>query len=197
MRREGLLRGAAATGGAVRDLVVLGRLRDDPAPDTHDGFTAMLNSTLPTKRAIAQGLIRNAAGDVLLCELTYKRDWDLPGGVVDVGESPAACVVREIREEIDLHVTVRSLLAVNWLPPLHGWTDAIGFVFDLGTHDPAEIERATLQPREIRDLHWAGRDDWAGRVAPYNDRLLRTLAESSADPGRGPLYLEDGTRPLG
>ena len=33
---------------------------------------------------------------MLLCELTYKQDWDLPGGVVEVGESPQLAVAREV-----------------------------------------------------------------------------------------------------
>lgn len=53
-------------------------------------FIARLNERLPTKRVIAQGTLCNERGEVLLCELTYKREWDLPGGVVDKFESPAA-----------------------------------------------------------------------------------------------------------
>ena len=53
-----------------------------------------LNAKLPRKRNIAQGLLRNEDGEILVCELTYKAEWDLPGGVVDPKESPAACVVR-------------------------------------------------------------------------------------------------------
>lgn len=189
LRREGRLRGNATLAGVRQDTVVLGRRRDDPHPDTREGFTAMLDSTLPTKRAIAQGVLRSTSGDLLLCELVYKREWDLPGGVVDRHESPAACVVREVREELDLAVTAGPLLAVNWLPPLHGWADATVFVFDLGTVDPGVLEHAHLQTREIRAVHWTAPDDWAGRVAPYNERLLESLG---AYAGRT-LYLEDGT----
>lgn len=189
LRREGLLRGNATLGGIRQDTVVLGRRRDDAHPDTREGFTAMLDSALPTKRAIAQGVIRSTSGQVLLCELVYKREWDLPGGVVDRNESPAACVVRELREELDLTVTAGRLLAVNWLPSLHGWTDATVFVFDLGTVDDRIVERAHLQQREIRDLHWTGPNDWAGQVAPYNERLLTVL---DGHPGATTLYLEDG-----
>lgn len=192
LRREGLLRGNATLDGVRQDTVVLGRRRDDPRPDTREGFTAMLDSALPTKRAIAQGVIRSTRGQVLLCELVYKREWDLPGGVVDRNESPAACVVRELKEELDLSVTPGALIAVNWLPSLHGWTDATVFVFDLGTLDDRVVERAHLQQREIRGLHWTGPNDWARQVAPYNERLLRVL-----DGHRGAtLYLEDGA-PIG
>ncbi len=188
LRREGLLRSSASQEGTRRDTIVLGRLRDDPAPDTREGFIGMLNSTLPTKRAIAQGVIRSETGRVLLCELVYKREWDLPGGVVDPLESPAECVVREIHEELGLDVVVKGLLAVNWLPPWRGWSDATVFVFDLGVGDETLPERAALQPREIRALHWCGEEELEERVAPYNQRLLAFLATHQG----GTAYLEDG-----
>jgi 8-oxo-dGTP pyrophosphatase MutT (NUDIX family)/GNAT superfamily N-acetyltransferase len=188
LRREGLLRGSLAGEDGRRDTVVLGRRRADPAPDTREGFIGVLNSTLPTKRSIAQGVIRNASGDVLLCELTYKREWDLPGGVVDPGESPAQCVTREVREELGLEVTPRALLAVNWLPPWRGWSDATAFLFDLGTAPDDLPATAQLQPREIRALHWCDEEGLEERVAPYNQRLLAFLFAHSG----GTAYLEDG-----
>ena len=53
-----------------------------PATDP-EGFRALLNSFLPRKRAISQLLVRDREGRVLICQLTYKHDWDLPGGVVE------------------------------------------------------------------------------------------------------------------
>jgi RimJ/RimL family protein N-acetyltransferase/ADP-ribose pyrophosphatase YjhB (NUDIX family) len=188
LRREGLMRGNTLLGAERHDTVVLGRLRDDPAPETREGFIGILNSTLPTKRAIAQGVLRNPDGRVLLCELTYKGEWDLPGGVVDPSESPSECLVREVREELGIEVRPQGLLAVNWLPPWRGWTDATVFVFDLGTADHDLPSRAALQPREIRGLHWVDEEELEERVAPYNQRLLAFLATHA-----GPTaYLEDG-----
>jgi RimJ/RimL family protein N-acetyltransferase/ADP-ribose pyrophosphatase YjhB (NUDIX family) len=188
LRREGLMRGNTTLGEERHDTVVLGRLRDDPDPQTREGFIGILNSTLPTKRAIAQGVLRNADRQVLLCELTYKGEWDLPGGVVDPTESPSECLVREVREELGLEVRPQGLLAVNWLPPWRGWTDATVFVFDLGVADADLLARAVLQPREIHALHWVGEEELEERVAPYNQRLLAFLSTHS-----GPTaYLEDG-----
>ncbi|MCU1535724.1 MAG: hydrolase [Humibacillus sp.] len=189
LRREGLLRGNTTLAGEVHDTVVLARLVDDPAPGTREGFTAMLDSSLPTKRAIGQGLLRDGSGRILLCEPVYKRDWDLPGGVVDPGESPAHCVARELREELALDLPVGDLLAVNWLPPYLGWGDATVFVFDLGVVDATALEAAVLQEREIGAVHWVADEQWRGRVAPYNDRLLTALTRRHTG---GTLYLEDG-----
>ncbi len=187
LRKEGVSRSQAVPGGRG-DVVVLGILDDDPSPDSRDGFIAQLNSALPTKRAIAQGVIRDSRDRVLLCELVYKQEWDLPGGVVDPYESPAHCVVREVREELGVDVEVLGLLAVNWLPPWRGWSDATAFVFDLGLVDDDFTSRTTLQPREIRAVHWVGEEELDRHVAPYNQRLLAFLATHA-----GPTaYLEDG-----
>lgn len=186
--KEGIARSVLATGGTRRDTVVLARLRDDEHPDSREGFIALLNSSLPTKRAIAQGVLRDDAGRVLLCELTYKAEWDLPGGVVDPLESPAQCVAREVREELGVDVEVRGLLAVNWLPPWRGWADATVFVFDLRLAHEDLLTRATLQRREIRAIHFAAEEEWEPHVAPYNQRLLAFLSTHT-----GPTaYLEDG-----
>ena len=193
LRREGLLRGNTTLGGEVHDTVLLGRLSDDPAPGTREGFTAMLDSVLPTKRVIGQGLIRDGNGSVLLCEPVYKRDWDLPGGVVDPGEPPRACVAREIREELALDVTVGRLLATNWLAPWLGWGDALLFVYEVAAPSPEALSRVHLLEREIRAVHWVAQDDVAGRVAPYNERMFASLAAAGA--GHATLELADG-RPV-
>jgi RimJ/RimL family protein N-acetyltransferase/8-oxo-dGTP pyrophosphatase MutT (NUDIX family) len=195
LRREGIVRAGRQGSGARdgepgerRDFVQLARLATDPEPTAGSGFIGVLNAGLPTKRVIAQGLILNSANEILLCELTYKQEWDLPGGVVDPHESPAQAVVREIREEMQVEVLPKSLVAVNWLPPWRGWDDAMLFVFDLGVDDDV-IALARLEPRELRALHWCSLDRVERRAAPYVTRMLRRLAQRT----EGTAYLEDGS----
>jgi RimJ/RimL family protein N-acetyltransferase/8-oxo-dGTP pyrophosphatase MutT (NUDIX family) len=201
LRREGLVRAAGHREGETlgerpaeherEDRVQLARLATDPEPTSRDGFIGVLNAGLPTKRAISQGLIRNHAGEILLCELSYKQEWDLPGGVVDPHESPAHAVIREIREELEVDVVPPVLVAVNWLPSWRGWDDAVLFVFDLGVDDDV-IARARLEPHEIRSLHWCTLDEVERRAAPYVTRMLRRLEQQT----EGTAYLEDGSDPV-
>lgn len=160
-----------------------------PRLDTEEGrlqAIRYLNDHLPTKRLIGQGLLRNERGEVLLCELTYKQEWDLPGGVVDPGESPATCVEREIAEELGMDVRAGDLLVVDWLPPYRGWDDALLLVYDLGVVPSAAVDEAELLTREIRAVHWCPPEGIAGRVAPYAARML-----AAALRGGPTCYLED------
>lgn len=188
LRPEGTARGRGLVDGRPQDVLRLARLRDDPAPGEPGAFLGMLNATLPRKRVIVQGLLRDDAGRVLLCELTYKREWDLPGGVAEPAESPVASLQRELREELGLELPVGELVAVDWLPPYRQWEDAILLVFEV-TSPPDLLGRATLQPSEVAAIHWASLDEAASRVAPYVARLLASLA---AAPGDRCLFLEDG-----
>lgn len=47
-------------------------------------------ASLPAKQIGAGLVCRDAADLVLLVQPTYKPTWDLPGGVVEAAESPAA-----------------------------------------------------------------------------------------------------------
>ncbi|WP_217361573.1 NUDIX hydrolase [Aeromicrobium stalagmiti] len=171
LRREGIIRIA----GESPDQVLMARLVDDPPAHSRDGFIAILNAGLPTKRVISQGLVRDEQGRVLLCELTYKNEWDLPGGVVEVGEAPALGLVRELEEELGITVEVRGLLTVNWLPAWRGWDDACIFLFDLGVVDSSITEGMTLQPTEIKSVRWCDPDTIRERGAAAAIELLEAV----------------------
>lgn len=183
LRREGVQR------LPDHEVVLLARLRDDPDPFDPRGFRALLNSGLPRKRAIAQLLVRDGGNRLLLCNLTYKTDWDFPGGVVEDDESPRAAAERECLEELGLRLPAGRLLLVDWLPAWGGWDDACVFVFDGGVHEPSLLDRATLQPREIRQVEFCDDEQVGQRCADFTARRARALMSGS---GHELLYLESG-----
>ncbi|GAA5164566.1 NUDIX hydrolase [Ornithinimicrobium tianjinense] len=183
--------GGGGGGAAYRDLLRLARLVDDPEPGTPAAFLAMLDATLPLKRVIVQGLVHDGVGRLLLCELTYKKEWDLVGGVAEPAESPVESLAREVREELGVELPVGDLIGVDWLPPYRQWRDALLLVFDLGVH-PDLAERAVLQRSELADLRWCTVEEAEGRVAPYVHRLLASLREAHETAPGHVLFLEDG-----
>ncbi|CAM3451306.1 NUDIX hydrolase [Nocardioides dubius] len=186
--REGIARQAPGHGDAA-EYVVLARISTDPPLNDPASFRALLNSFLPRKRAIGQMLIRDAAGRVLLCHLTYKRDWDLPGGVVEVGESPHLAASREIEEELALSIPAGQIVLTDWLPPWGGWDDAVCLVFDGGVHSPDLVERIRPEAREIRGAEFLTLDQIDERAADFTARRIK--AALAALDG-GPRYTESG-----
>ena len=186
LRREGVERGLAG------DLVVYARLVDDVPVHEPGGFRALLNSFLPRKRAISQMLLRDDSPDprVLMCQLTYKSDWDLPGGVVEVGESPQVAVAREVEEELCLRIPAGRLLLTDWLPPWAGWDDALCLVFDGGVHAASILADVVPQAREIRTAAFLTLAEVDERAADFTARRVRSaLANLTGD---GPAYTESG-----
>jgi 8-oxo-dGTP pyrophosphatase MutT (NUDIX family) len=195
LQREGVARGVA--GGD--DRVVYARLASDVPTSDPEGFRTLLNSFLPRKRGISQLLVRAQPDEdgterVLLCQLTYKRDWDLPGGVIEVGESPRTGAAREVQEELALDLPVGELLLTDWLPAWSGWDDALCLVYDGGVHHPSVLDAVVKQQREIAAVEFCTPAQVAERAADFTAR--RIVAALARAHGRGPAYTESG-RPLG
>ena len=193
LHREGVMRGGLEVSGERVDRVVYARVAGDAPIHDGQGFRSLLNSFLPRKRAIAQLLVRSSDERVLLCRLTYKQDWDLPGGVVEVGESPRLAVGREVEEEIGLDLPVGPLLLTDWLPPWSGWDDAVCLVFDGGVHDPSLLDAVVKQPREIRAVEFCSSDEVRERGADFTARRIEAALQNAVG-GGGPSYTESGRR---
>ena len=58
------------------------------------------------------GIVRNAAGHILLTKRADSGLWGLPAGGMELGETPAGTVVREAKEELGIDVRPTRLLGV-------------------------------------------------------------------------------------
>lgn len=189
MRREGVVRGLRRN-LAPQDHILYARLDTDPGVDQPDGFRSLLNSFLPRKRAIAQMLVRDEDSRVLLCQLTYKRDWDLPGGVVEVGESPRTAVAREVLEELDLEIPATTCALTDWLPPWGGWDDALCLVFDGGMHPSSVLDDVVRQEREIKSAAFCTLAEVDELCTDFTARRIRQAMRAIAT--GVPAYTESG-----
>ena len=194
MQREGTMRGVTV-GGEPQDRLVYARLASDVPLDDPKSFRALLNSFLPRKRAIGQMLVRAApdgSGEdrVLLCQLTYKRDWDLPGGVVEPDESPRVAVGRELEEELGVEIPAGELLLTDWLPPWSGWDDAVCLVFDGGVQPVELAAELVLQPNEIRAAEFKTMAEVRELAADFTARRIEAALARAH--GGGAPYTESG-----
>ncbi len=190
-RLEGVARQGATGPDGPHDLARYAALRDDPVGG-REGFTAVMNTVTPRKRLISHLLLTDAEGRVCILETTFKPDFELPGGILEPGESPRAGLVREIEEELNHTLSVGRLLVVDWLAPYLGWEDAVELIFDGSELASHAIGRLRPDLREIRAVHWLEPAAAAARMAPFaRGRLMGALAARAE--GRT-LYLEAGVR---
>lgn len=190
-RQEGVRRAAhRLPDGRYEDTVLFARLADD-ITDGPGAFSSMMNSVLPRKRLIAHVVMRDDHGRILLCETTFKPDWELPGGIVEPGESAREAAVREVREELGIDLSPGPPLVFDWLPPYLGWDDAVEMIFDGGVIHKGDLAKFELEAREIRSVRLVTLDEAAELVTPLSHRRL-SIALSLA-PGEF-AYLEDGRR---
>ena len=106
--------------------------------------------------------------------ISYK--WEFPGGKVEQGESLAACISRELSEELEINHDVRDenyFMTVN-----HEYPDfAIelhAFIVEATTREFNRREHADHRWIDIKDLLSL---DWALADVPIVEKLMREANE--------------------
>lgn len=188
-RLDGVARDRRRTAAGLADELCYSLLRSDPLHG-REASTAVMNSVTARKRVIAHLLLTDPQDRVCILQTTFKPDFELPGGILEIGESPRDGLLREVREELDHTLEVGRLLVVDWLVPYLGWEDAVELIFDAGSlTDPG-----LLRPdgREIEAVHWLELTAAAARMASFAQGRLQ--AAWTARQQSQTFYLEGGTR---
>lgn len=66
----------------------------------------------PTPITVGDGAVIDASGRILLIQRSDSQLWAMPGGALEVGETPAAGVVREVLEETGVRCEATTLVGV-------------------------------------------------------------------------------------
>lgn len=146
--------------------------------------------SLPRTRGAASALLRDEAGRVLLVKPTYRPGWGLPGGVIEMGESPREACLRECSEELGFTPQLSGLVCVDWLPAQASpdRRPATVFVFG-GLLRPGQFEAVRLPPDELSDAHLVEPE----RIGDYlPEPQARRVAACVAGTGSTVSYLEYG-----
>lgn len=137
-------------------------------------------------------LLRDASGAVLIVTPTYKPTLEIPGGIVEAGESPRACAQRESLEELGLELTPQRLLVMDYLTATDERPDALIFIFDGGVLEPTDIARIQLPPTELEAWQFVSPSKLPAIMLPRMARRLQ-CALDALEAGET-WYLEDGVK---
>ena len=132
---------------------------------------------MPSVLVAAGVLVRG--DDVLICQRRptdrHPGKWEFPGGKIEAGETPPDCIVRELREELDIEaVAGRELWRTR-----HRYPElVVELVF-------VHVERFHREPQNLcfSDMRWVP------RVALPTYDLLDADRDFAARFGRGDIAL--------
>lgn len=147
-------------------------------------------AALPTKRIAAGVLFTDPDSRVLLVQPSYKSTWDIPGGVVEEGESPRAAARRQVGQELSIDVQIGSLLVLDWVSPAPPRTDGLMLIYDGGPLDEYEARSIRLAAGELNAYGFVDMESAVGLVSERLERRIKA-ALRARQVGRA-IELEDG-----
>ena len=141
------------------------------------------------KRMGAGCLFFDVDNRVLLVKPTYKPGWEIPGGIVEVNESPKQCCQREVLEELGLNRHIGQLLVVDYSHEALPKTESLMFIFDGGLLIKSEITTIKLQDDELSEFAFFRPDDLPHTMTnTLRERVLVAWQQRHKQSG---LYLEN------
>ena len=91
----------------------------------------------------------------------FKGQWEFPGGKIEVGETPQQALIREIKEELDVMVSVGDLIDTieHDYPTFHlsmdcFWCEIVSGNLVLKEHEAARW----LTKKQLNDVKWLPAD---------------------------------------
>ena len=150
-------------------------------------------ASLPQKRMGAGCLFFDAQGKILLVKPTYKPGWEIPGGVVELNESPKECCEREVYEELGLTRKVGSLLVVDYNHETDEKTESLMFIFNGGLLAGSEIAAIQLPQQELSEFRFFAALTFPAEIAPpLRNQILSAYKQITTGQG---IYIEDQRTP--
>jgi len=123
---------------------------------------------VPLVIEVAAALIRDTAGRYLITQRRRGSHleglWEFPGGKQEVGESPEACLKRELAEELSASFAVgEKFTTIRWEYPDR--TVILHFF-------RCRLESGTIEPRESQTMAWVAAERLDEFDFPPADREL-------------------------
>ena len=107
---------------------------------------------------------------VLLVHHTYGRlNWELPGGLAEIGEAPDETARRELLEETGLRAELGRLTGV-YLEPDHDLGPMLHFVFRCRWHD--QLDPVVSSP-EVSDVRYWPLDELPTPISDFTERRIQ------------------------
>lgn len=148
---------------------------------------------MPTHIVAVGGFVENENGELLIVK-TQHGGWVYPGGQVEVGENLVDALIREIKEESGIDVTVSHLIGIYSNTGIHKWHDGVTDVPTKVMLDfvckPIGGELCTSE--ETSESRWVAKESVLDHITKP---AIRARYQAYLDFGGKPFYMDYVTHP--
>jgi ADP-ribose pyrophosphatase YjhB (NUDIX family) len=103
-------------------------------------------------------IIRNKKGEILLVKNSKWKNWIIPGGHVDPGETVEHCALREVKEETGLDAKFIGILDYKELIDSPAFQRKAHFISFICILDVTTDSLMNADPREVAEYKWVSQD---------------------------------------
>ena len=109
-------------------------------------------TTLPSKRMGSGVLLISSEDKIIVVKPSYKSSWEIPGGIVEKGESPLVGAIREVREELGLTISrdQLKLASVDYIAAGGDKSEALMFLFAMNI-SKLNLSKISVNEQELTD----------------------------------------------
>jgi 8-oxo-dGTP pyrophosphatase MutT (NUDIX family) len=136
-------------------------------------------------RRTSGGIVVTDGTRLLLGHATHSPRWDIPKGLIEVGESPAEAAVRELLEETGLSAAAAALMPLGTHPYLRGKDLALFAWFPTEMPDPATLRCTSIfmlpNGSVLPEFDRFAIVAWPEAIARVGKNLARVLSSLSAE----------------
>lgn len=130
-------------------------------------------------KIVGTAIIVNEQGEILIGQRPLGKDlaglWEFPGGKQEEGETIQECIIREIKEELDVTAIVEDFLLSVTKQYAHG-------EFSLEVYKAYLKDEENLKPLVHQDLAWVKISDLANYTFPPADiEIIEYLQKNISD----------------
>lgn len=147
----------------------------------------MQNSTYPQKAPLlVTAAVIQDGNEILIAQRQMNHaieggKWEFPGGKVEFGENPEACIEREIKEELNLEVEAEKLLGIS----SHVYEEAPGPLHVVLLFYQCRLKgaRSSVKHLAVEDTRWItnnqiGHYDFAAADVPFLEEAFRIVRDA-------------------
>jgi 8-oxo-dGTP pyrophosphatase MutT (NUDIX family) len=146
--------------------------------------------SLPKKRMGAGALLFDEQGKILIVNPTYRPDWLLPGGSIELDESPLIACQREVQEELGLNLQLTQPFCIDYGMRDGHKTESFQFIFRGPVLTPTEIANIALQESELSEYRFVLPNEAIPLLSTRLARLISVCLQAKEEGST--LYLENG-----